>query len=97
MFSYIFTMNKGDFVDAVANKLGSTKTDASDAIDAIFDVITKQLVEGGEVNVAGFGIFRAKQRKARQGVNPRTGEKIQIPAKMVPKFRPSKTLKDAVA
>ena len=89
-------MNKSDLADAVLNKIGSTKKAAEDAVDAVFDTITDALKSGGEVSVAGFGTFIAKKRAAREARNPRTGEKVHVPATTVPKFRPGKGLKDAV-
>lgn len=89
-------MNKSDLADAVLNKIGGTKKAAEDAVDAVFDTITGSLKSGGEVSVAGFGVFVAKKRAAREARNPRTGEKVHVPATTVPKFRAGKGLKDAV-
>jgi DNA-binding protein HU-beta len=89
-------MNKMGLVDAVHMKIGGTKKTAEDAVDTVFDTITNALAKGEEVNVAGFGAFVAKKRAARMGVNPRTGEKIQIGATVTPKFRAGKALKAAV-
>lgn len=74
-----------------------TKKQAETVVDAIFDTITKSLTKGEEVAVAGFGTFRVAKRAARAGINPKTGEKIQIAAKTAPKFKAAKALKDAVA
>lgn len=73
-----------------------TKKQAQTAVDAVFEAITKSLSRGEEVTVTGFGTFRAVKTSARQGVNPKTGEKIQIPAGVKPKFKAGKGLKDAV-
>lgn len=89
-------MNKSDLADAVLNKIGGTKKAAEDAVDTVFDTITGSLKSGGEVSVAGFGVFIAKKRAAREARNPRTGEKVHVPATTVPKFRAGKGLKDAV-
>ena len=89
-------MNKADLADAVFNKLGGTKKSAEDAVDTVFDHITSALTKGEEVSVAGFGTFAVKQRAAREARNPRTGEKVHVPATTVPKFRPGKGLKDAI-
>ena len=89
-------MTKSDFVEAVADRMGSSKTDAQEAVDAVLDSIQSALVRGESVTLTGFGTFSAVQRKAREGVNPRTGEKIHIPAKMAPKFKAGKSLKDAL-
>jgi DNA-binding protein HU-beta len=88
--------NKVDLVDAVQGVLGGTKADAERAVETIIDTITKFLKKGEEVSVAGLGIFDVKTRAGRVGRNPRTGETIQIKAMKVPKFRPSKTLKDSI-
>lgn len=89
-------MNKSDLADAVMNKIGGTKRASEDAVDAVFDAITGALKQGSEVSVAGFGVFVAKKRAAREARNPRTGEKVHVAATTVPKFRPGKGLKDAV-
>ena len=88
--------NKMDLVEKVANTISCTKADAERAVEAIIDMITTTLKNGEEVSVAGLGIFEAKTRAGRTGRNPRTGATIQIKAMNVPKFRASKTLKDAV-
>ncbi len=72
------------------------KKQAVAAVDAIFDIITKTLAKGEEVAITGFGTFRVAKRAARMGVNPKTGEKIQIAAAIVPKFKAGKLLKEAV-
>ena len=91
-------MRKPELVDAVQTAAGlDTKTQAEAAVDAVFEAITKTLSSGEEVALTGFGTFKVQHRSARQGVNPRTGEKIQIAAKTVPKFKAGKSLKDAVA
>ncbi len=89
-------MNKDKLVDMVSAKLGSTKAEAERAINAILDEISSSLSKGEEVSLTGFGTFAVSSRKARPGVNPRTGEKIQIAAVKVPKFRAGKNLKEAV-
>jgi len=89
-------MNKADIVDLVHGKLNGTKKSAEEAVDTVFDSITSSLSKGQEVSISGFGTFVTKKRAARQGVNPRTGEKIQIKATTTPKFRAGKSLKEAV-
>ena len=89
-------MNKDKLVDMVSAKLGSTKAEAERAINATLDEISSSLSKGEEVSLTGFGTFAVSSRKARPGVNPRTGEKIQIAAVKVPKFRAGKNLKEAV-
>ena len=83
-------------VDAVSEKIGGTKKQAEDAVDTMFDTISATLAKGEEVAISGFGSFLVKRRAARMGVNPRTGEKIQIGATVTPKFRAGKALKMAV-
>jgi len=89
-------MNKMGLVDAVQAKIGTTKKAAEDAVDTVFDTIMNTLGKGEEVAVSGFGSFVVKKRAARMGVNPRTGEKLQIGATVTPKFRAGKGLKAAV-
>ena len=89
-------MTKNQFVAAIATKTGKSKAETGEMMDAIFDTITQTMVQGDSVNISGFGVFRVSRRKAREGINPRTGEKIQIAAKTAPKFRAGKTLKEAV-
>lgn len=89
-------MNKQDIANAVHAKLGGTKVQAEEVVDTIIDSIVSTLKKGGEVSIAGLGIFSTKKRAARQARNPRTGEAISVPAMNVPKFRPAKALKDAV-
>jgi len=89
-------MNKASLVEAVYGKIGGTKKGAEDAVDTMFDTIMKTLAKGEEVAISGFGAFLVKKRAARMGVNPRTGQKIQIAATITPKFRAGKALKTAV-
>lgn len=89
-------MNKAALVDHVHGMLGTTKTQAEQIVDGVFDAITSAMKRGDEVSVSGFGIFSAKMRKARTARNPRTGESVAVPAQKVPKFRASKALKDAM-
>lgn len=89
-------MNKVDIANAVHAKLGGTKVQAEEVVDTVIDSIVSTLKKGGEVSIAGLGIFSTKTRAARQARNPRTGEAISVPAMRVPKFRPAKGLKDAV-
>ncbi len=89
-------MNKNELVDAVAAATGLKKQDATNAVDAVFDCIAGALKKGLEVRLVGFGTFNVTKRAASEGRNPRTGEKIQIAASKLPKFRAGKGLKDAV-
>lgn len=88
--------NKMDVVEKVAGAIGCTKADGERAVQAMIDTITETLKRGEEMSIAGLGIFEAKTRAGRTGRNPRTGATIQIKSMRVPKFRASKTLKDAV-
>ena len=88
--------NKMDLVEKVASTIGCTKADGERAVEAVIAMITDMLKKGEEVSIAGLGIFEAKTRAGRTGRNPRTGATIQIKSMRVPKFRASKTLKDAV-
>ncbi|MEN8130556.1 MAG: HU family DNA-binding protein [Pseudomonadota bacterium] len=89
-------MNKSELTEVVASSADLSKAGASRAVDAVLDAITGALKSGEQVSIAGFGIFSTKQRKARTGRNPRTGETIQIKASNVPSFKAGKALKDAV-
>lgn len=89
-------MTKQDFVAAVAERAGMSKSDAGAAVDAVLDTITDALKKGDSVTFTGFGKFSTSHRAARQGVNPRTGEKVQIAATTVPKFSAGSQLKAAV-
>jgi DNA-binding protein HU-beta len=89
-------MNKAELIDAVSGQTGLAKADATKAVDAVFDSITGALKSGDSVALLGFGTFVVKDRAARAGRNPRTGETIEIPASKVPGFKAGKALKDAV-
>jgi DNA-binding protein HU-beta len=90
-------MNKVELAEKVAEKIGVTKKQAEDMLNAFEEVVTTTLKEGSEVTLTGFGTFMAKKREARMGVNPqKPGEKIHIPAVIVPKFKAGKSLKDAL-
>ena len=91
------TLTKADLVDAVAKETELPKKQAAAAIEAVLSTITATLAKGGKVQLTGFGTFEAVRRKKRTARNPRTGETITIPATTVPRFRPGKALKDAVA
>ena len=89
-------MNKSELIDHVAKKTGLPKTKAQTAVEAIFEGIKSTLKKGGEVRLVGFGTFSVAKRAATTGRNPRTGEKINIPASKQPKFKAGKELKEAV-
>ncbi len=89
-------MNKNDLVAAVAEGSGLSKADAGRAVDSVFQSITSALKRGTDVRLVGFGTFSVVNRAASEGRNPRTGEKIQIPASRQPKFKAGKGLKQSV-
>ncbi len=89
-------MTKSEFVDRVADRSGLGKGEADKAVSAVLDTIEEVLTRGGEVSFTGFGKFHVAERGARQGVNPRTGERITIPAGRVPRFSAGAGLKNAV-
>ena len=87
-------MNKAELAEAVAADLDISRKQALEAIDSVLDNIVHSVVKDDKVSLVGFGTFARAKRAARTGVNPATGEKIKIPAKKVPKFRPGKAWKD---
>lgn len=89
-------MNKKELVKAISEKLEITQKAAGEQLDVILDVITEELVNGGEVKITGFGTFSVAERAEREGRNPATGETIQIAASKAPKFKAAKALKDVV-
>ena len=89
-------MNKTDLVNVVAAETGLTKKDAEKAVAAVLDGITATLKKGGKVQLVGFGTFEVRNRAAKQGHNPRTGEPMTVPASKLPAFKAGKALKDAV-
>ncbi|WP_126172322.1 HU family DNA-binding protein [Altericroceibacterium xinjiangense] len=89
-------MNKNELIGAVADSSGLSRSDATKAVDGVFDAITGTLKNGDEVRLVGFGTFSVAKRKASTGRNPRTGEPMEIKASTQPKFKPGKGLKDAV-
>jgi DNA-binding protein HU-beta len=89
-------VNKSELVDLVAEKAGMSKKDSEKAVKAVLESITDGLVGGDKVQLVGFGTFEVRNRKAREGRNPATGEKIKIKALKVPAFKPGKALKEKV-
>ena len=89
-------MKKAELVEAVAEKAGLTKADATRALDATLESIKEGLKKEGKVALVGFGTFEAKTRAAREGRNPLTGATVQIPEKVVPSFKAGSKLKDAL-
>jgi len=90
-------VNKGELISSVANKIDITKKDAEKAVNAVFETIQETMATGEKVQLIGFGTFEVRERKARKGRNPQTGEEIDIPAAKVPAFKAGKGLKDAVS
>ena len=88
--------NKAELIEKVAGKTNLTKKEVTATVDALFEVIQETLASGEKVQVIGFGNFEVRERAARKGRNPQTGEEIQIEASKVPAFKPGKALKDAV-
>jgi len=89
-------MNKNELVEAIAEKMGTTKKEAEAAVSAFTETVKETLVDGKKVQIIGFGNFEVRERAARKGRNPQTGKEIEIPASKVPAFKPGKGLKDAV-
>ncbi|AJD91310.1 MULTISPECIES: HU family DNA-binding protein [Jeotgalibacillus] len=89
-------MNKTELINAVAESAELSKKDATKAVDAVFDTVQDALAKGDKVQLIGFGNFEVRERAARKGRNPQTGEEIEISASKVPAFKPGKALKDAV-
>ena len=89
-------MNKTDLIDAVASEADVSKAEAARVVDAVIDSITWALKKGDTVTLVGFGTFQVRERAARSGRNPKTGETIKIGASKNPAFKAGKALKDAV-
>ena len=90
-------MNKTELIAAVAEKTDLSKKDADAAVSAVLGAITAALKAGDKIQLVGFGTFEVRNRAAKQGRNPRTGETMTVPASKVPAFKAGKALKDAVA
>lgn len=87
-------MNKSELVDSIAEGANLSKSDATEALNAFIEAVGQALEKGDSVSLVGFGTFSVKERKARTGRNPKTGEEIPIPASKVPGFKAGKTLKE---
>ena len=87
-------MTKADLINAIAEKAEFSKKDSEKALNAVISSITDALVSGDKVQIVGFGTFEVRQRDAKEAINPRTKEKIQIPAKKAPAFKAGKALKE---
>jgi DNA-binding protein HU-beta len=90
-------MNKGQLIEAAAKKAALTQKQINAALDAVIDCITQAVADGEKVTLVGFGSWEARERKARDGRNPKTGEEMKIPATTVPAFSPGKQFKDVVS
>ncbi|HUF04526.1 MAG TPA: HU family DNA-binding protein [Aridibacter sp.] len=89
-------MTKADLVEIVANEADMTKKDVEQLVEIIFESIVSTLNKGEKIELRGFGSFRVRERNARKGRNPKTGEPVEIPAKRVAYFKPGKDLKDII-
>lgn len=87
-------MTKAELIEEVARAIDVTRKDSEAVIETIFDSIIDSLRKGDKVEIRGFGSFRIRQRESRTGRNPKTGEKVEVPARKIPYFKPSKDLKD---
>jgi len=90
-------MTKADIVENIAEMTGLTKTDTALVVEGMIETLKDAMISGETVEIRGFGTFKIKKRAARRARNPRTGEPVDIPAKFVPTFKPSRELKNAVA
>ena len=90
-------MTKAELINAVAQKAELSKKDSEKAVIAVIDAISETLAAGEKVALVGFGTFEVKERAAREGINPRTKEKIEIPASKLPVFKAGKALKETVS
>ena len=89
-------MTKADLIEEVAKIADITRKDSEVVVETIFEGIVRSLRAGDKIEIRGFGSFRTRQRKPRVGRNPKTGDKVEVPAKKIPFFKPSKELKDVV-
>ena len=89
-------MTKADLIDEVSRAVDMTRKDSESLVETILDSIVRALRRSDKIEIRGFGSFRTRQRKPRTGRNPKTGEKVEVPAKTIPFFKPSKELKDLI-
>jgi len=89
-------MTKADLIDEVSRAVEMTRKDSESIVDTIFDSIVRALRGSEKIEIRGFGSFRTRQRQPRTGRNPKTGAKVEVPAKTIPYFKPSKELKDLI-
>jgi DNA-binding protein HU-beta len=90
-------MNKTELIEKVVSSTELSKKDAMKAVDAVFNTISEALQNGDKVQLVGFGNFETRDRSARKGRNPQSGQEIEIPASKIPAFKPGKALKDQVS
>ncbi len=89
-------MTKAELIDEVSRAVEMTRKDSEQIVDTIFESIVRALRGGDKIEIRGFGSFRTRQRQPRIGRNPKTGAKVDVPAKKIPYFKPSKELKDLI-
>jgi integration host factor subunit beta len=89
-------MTKAELIEEVSRVVEMTRRESEFIVEAIFDSIVKSLRQGDKIEIRGFGSFRSRQRQPRIGRNPKTGARVEVPAKRIPYFKPSKELKDLV-
>lgn len=89
-------MTKADLIEEVSRVIEMTRKDSEVIVESIFDAVVKSLRNADKIEIRGFGSFRTRQRQARIGRNPKTGARVEVPAKRIPYFKPSKELKDLV-
>jgi len=89
-------MNKNELINEVARKTGLSRKEAEVGVQTMLDLISKEIAKGKKITLTGFGTFDVGKRKARSGVNPRTGEPIKIPATKMPRFKPSRIMRDKI-
>ena len=89
-------MTKADLIEEVSRAVEMTRKESEVIVEAIFDSIVRSLRGGDKIEIRGFGSFRTRQRQSRIGRNPKTGTRVEVPAKKIPYFKPSKELKDVV-
>jgi len=90
------TMTKADLIEEVSRLAELTRKDSEVIVETIFDSVVRSLRTGDKIEIRGFGSFRTRQRKPRVGRNPKTGARVEVPAKKIPYFKPSKELKDLI-
>lgn len=95
-FGWNKAMTKADLIEEVSRLAELTRKDSEIIVETIFDSVVKSLRSGDKIEIRGFGSFRTRQRKPRVGRNPKTGARVDVPAKKIPYFKPSKELKDVI-